>query len=73
MNKIFYVIEVNKGNGATGVYFTNASVFEMHDGREISTDIYDAIKLHDRESAEKLMGALDMTLKDWRVEEHAYE
>ena len=72
MNKIFYVIEVNKGKGATGVYFTNASVYVKHDGHEVSTDIEEAIKIYDKASAEKLMSALDMTLKDWRIEEHMY-
>lgn len=73
MEKVFYVLEENHGNGATGFYLTDDSSEQLeHVGKKITTDIYKSIRFTDKESAERLMRVLRISLKDWRIEEHLF-
>lgn len=61
---MFYVIEKNEGNGATGIY--------LSEGFTVSSNIYNAIKFFDKKSAESVFKKEKMTLKDWMITEHEF-
>ena len=79
---IFYVIEYNEGNGSTGKYIRNilsktdeTGEFVCHgdDTKEITGNIYEALKFFDKESAEFIFIMLNITMKSWLVTEHIFQ
>lgn len=64
MKNIFYVIEVNKGKGAAGIYLDISFAK--------NNDIYKAIKFHDEASALAIYNKERMTKKDWIITEHEF-
>ena len=79
--KCFYVIEVNEGKGPTGNYLksklskddeTGMFIKDDKGTKEITDEIYEAVKFSDKESAEFVYSVMRLTMKDWLITEHAF-
>lgn len=65
-----YLIEVNKGSGATGHWLSHHHGDYVHDSRDVTTRYEKAIKFFDKESAEAMFRLMGFTKKDWMITDH---